>query len=98
MWVVQHDDQQIDLVQLVRWRHTGAFQVNTLPQTELNFLKQWEQWVLSNQDEWMEDSLVTDQVIRVHCSGLEGGLSYTGVLGIFGFVSGVLVATCACAV
>jgi hypothetical protein len=46
----------------------------------------------------MEDSLVTDQVIRVHCSGLEGGLSYTGVLGIFGFVSGVLVATCACVV
>ena len=36
--------------------------------------KQWVKWMLSNQTEWAEDSLMTGQPIRVHCRGLGGGL------------------------
>jgi hypothetical protein len=73
-WMVQYGDHPIDVVHLVRRRYTGAVLVDTLPQHEADFLKQWEHWVFSNQEEWIDDSLMTEQVIRVHCSGLGGGL------------------------
>ena len=51
-----------------------AVQTDTIPSHEADFQERWVEWVLSNQTEWAEDSPMTGQPIRVHCSGLGGRL------------------------
>lgn len=55
-------------------RYTGAHLLDAVPDSETDFISGWAAWALSLVEEWREDVHMQEHPLRVHCSGLGGGL------------------------
>ena len=73
-WQVSIEGQSLDVVNMVLRKYTGAALLNAAPGSENDVAVEWANWALSLVDEWKEDVHMHEHPLRVHCSGLGGGL------------------------
>lgn len=73
-WQVSIEGQSLDVVNMVLRKYTGAALLDAAPGSENDVAVEWANWALSLVDEWKEDVHMHEHPLRVHCSGLGGGL------------------------